>query len=42
MNLYIRKTNVDLARRAASCMSLNEEARANIYHSYKISTKVTA
>ena len=41
MNLHIRKTDIDLARRAASCVSLNEESRTEIHHLYKMSTKIT-
>ena len=40
MNLYTRKTDVDLARRAASCMSLNKRSRTEIYHLYEVSTKI--
>ena len=41
INLCMRKTDVDLARRAALCVSLNEESRTEIYHLYKVSAKVT-
>ena len=42
MNLYTRKTDVDLARRAALCVSLNERSRTEIYCSCEVSTKITA
>ena len=41
MNLYTRKTDIDLARRAALCISLNEWSRTEIHHLYKTSAKVT-
>ena len=41
MNLYTRKTDVDLARRAALCVSLNKRSRTEIYHSCEMSTKIT-
>ena len=41
MNLHTRKTNVDLTRRAALCVSLNKRSRTEIHHSYKVSAKVT-
>ena len=41
MNLYIRKTDINLTRRAALCMSLNEESRTEIHHLYKVSARVT-
>ena len=42
MNLHVRKTDVDLVRRAALCVSLNVRLRTEIHHSYKVSAKVTA
>ena len=42
INLHIRKINVDLAKRAALCMSSNEESRTEIHCSYEVSTKLTA
>ena len=42
MNLYMRKIDVDLVRRAALCVSLNKRSRTEIYFSYKVSTKITA
>ena len=41
MNLYMRKKDVNLVKRAALCVSLNEESRTKIYHSYKMSAKTT-
>ena len=41
MNLHMRKTDVNLVRRAVSCVSLNEKSRTEIYYLYKISTKIT-
>ena len=41
MNLYIRKTDIDLVRRAALYMSLNEKSRTEIHYLYKMSAKVT-
>ena len=38
----MRKTDVNLVRRAASCMSLNEKLKIEIYHLYETSAKVTA
>ena len=38
----MRKTDVDLVRRAASCVSSNKESRTEIYHLYKVSAKITA
>ena len=38
----MRKTDVDLVRRAASCVSSNKESRSEIHHLYKVSAKVTA
>ena len=40
MNLCTRKTDVDLVKRAASCVSLNEESRTEIHYSYKVSAKI--
>ena len=40
MNLHTIKTDVDLARRAASCISLNKRSRTEIHHLYKVSTKI--
>ena len=42
MNLYTRKTDVDLVRRAALCMSLNKRSRTEIHYLYEVSAKVTA
>ena len=42
MNLCMRKTDVDLARRAALCVSLNERSRTEIHHLYEVSAKITA
>ena len=38
----MRKTDVDLARRVALCMSLNKKSRTMIHYLYEVSTKVTA
>ena len=42
MNLCMRKTDINLTRRAASCMSLNKKLRTEIYCLYEMSAKVTA
>ena len=42
MNLCMRKTDVDLVRRAALCMSLNKGSGTEIHHLYEVSTKITA
>ena len=42
MNLYMRKTDIDITRRAASCVSLNEGSRTEIQYLYEVSAKVTA
>ena len=41
MNLCMRKTDVNLARRTTLCMSLNERSRTEIFHLYEVSAKVT-
>ena len=41
INLCTRKTDVDLARRAALCVSSNEESRTEIHCLYEVSAKVT-
>ena len=41
MNLCTRKTDVNLAKRATSCMSLNKRLRTEIYCLYKVSVKIT-
>ena len=41
MNLCTRKTDVDLVKRAALCVSLNERSRTEIHHLYEVSAKVT-
>ena len=42
INLHIRKTDVDLARRTTLCVSSIEESRTEIHHLYKMSAKITA
>ena len=41
MNLHMRKTDVDLVRRAALCVSLNKGSRTEIHCLYEASTKIT-
>ena len=42
MNLYMRKIDVDLVRRATLCVSLNKKSRTEIYYLHKVSAKITA
>ena len=41
MNLCTRKTDIDLVRRAALCVSLNEKSRTEIHYLHEMSAKIT-